>query len=307
MPRFLPHFVLALISLTLSLPLAAQRKKNPAPQPYVAPGYRLDEDKDGVPDGRDKCPKTPRGEKVTTFGCPIDTDFDGLYDYEDKCPTVPGPKANFGCPWGDKDNDGLTDNVDACPDKAGPAKFQGCPDTDGDGIEDRQDDCPTIPGVLEYRGCPPVKKDTDGDGVYDHEDLCVRTPGVRENKGCPEIKPEEKAALKRAFDNLLFETGKDIIKESSYPSLNELATVMKNNPQSLLVVQGHTDDVGTDEDNQSLSENRALAVKRYLADRGINEARISTYGFGESRPVASNDTDAGRKLNRRVEMNIKYE
>jgi outer membrane protein OmpA-like peptidoglycan-associated protein len=250
-------------------------------KPYVSPYYNYDDDGDGVPNGRDKCPNTPKREKVTPFGCPIDTDFDGMYDYEDKCITEPGPKENFGCPWGDKDNDGVKDNIDKCPD---------------------------VPGVLRYAGCPvPPKKDTDGDGVYDEDDICLTVPGIIANRGCPEIKAEEKAALKKAFDNLLFETGKDVIKISSYSSLNDLAKVLVNNPQAKLHLEGHTDNVGEDEANLTLSQNRSESVKRYLVSKGVSEDKITTDGFGESKPVASNDSDKGRSLNRRVEMIIRYE
>lgn len=113
--------------------------------------------------------------------------------------------------------------------------------------------------------------------------------------------------MKKAFSNLLFETNKDIIKSSSFASLNDLAKVLKNNTQAKLHLEGHTDNVGEDGSNQTLSENRAIAVKKYLASKGISEDRITTAGFGESRPVASNDEEQGRTLNRRVEMNIKYE
>ena len=146
------------------------RKSKLEAKPYVSPYYSYDDDSDGVPNGRDKCPNTPKGEKVTPFGCPYDTDFDGLYDYEDKCVNEPGPKENFGCPWGDKDNDGVKDNIDKCPDTPGPLRFAGCP--------------------------APKRKDTDGDQVYDDEDICPEIPGVIANRGCPEIKAEEKAALK---------------------------------------------------------------------------------------------------------------
>jgi OOP family OmpA-OmpF porin len=71
---------------------ATKKGKKGAIAPYVSPYYKNDDDKDGVPNGRDKCPFTPQGEKVTPFGCPYDTDFDGLYDFEDKCPTEPGPR-----------------------------------------------------------------------------------------------------------------------------------------------------------------------------------------------------------------------
>lgn len=266
-------------------PVAETEKSGKKPKkevkPYVSPYYNYDDDRDGVPNGRDKCPKTPRGSKVTPFGCPIDTDFDGMYDYEDKCIDVPGPKENFGCPWGDKDNDGFTDNVDKCPD---------------------------VPGVERYQGCPvPPKKDTDGDTVFDDLDLCPEVPGVVANRGCPEIKAEEKAALKKAFENLLFETGKDVIKASSFRALDDLARVLINNPQAHLHLEGHTDDVGEEEANLLLSQNRSVSVKRYLADKGVDQDRITTDGFGESRPVAGNDTVKGKSLNRRVEMVIRYE
>lgn len=258
----------------------SRKPKNEA-KPYVSPYYNYDDDKDGVPNGRDKCPNTPQIEKVTPFGCPYDTDFDGMYDYEDKCPTEPGPKENIGCPWGDKDNDGVKDNIDKCPEVPGPIRFAGCP--------------------------APPKKDSDGDGVFDDDDLCVDVPGIIANKGCPEIKAEEKAALKKAFENLLFETGKDVIKSSSFSSLNDLAKVLINNPQALLYLEGHTDDVGEDDANLQLSQNRSASVKRYLSQRGVDEDRMTTDGYGESRPVAGNDTDKGRALNRRVVMVIRYE
>ncbi len=258
----------------------SKKSKNEV-KPYVSPYYNYDDDGDGVPNGRDKCPNTPKVEKVTPFGCPIDTDFDGMYDYEDKCITEPGPKENIGCPWGDKDNDGVKDNIDKCPD---------------------------VPGVIRFAGCPvPPKKDSDKDGIIDDDDLCVDVPGIAANRGCPEIKAEEKAALKKAFENLLFETGKDVIKSSSYSSLNDLAKVLVNNPKALLYLEGHTDNVGEDDANLTLSQNRAASVKRYLSERGVGEDRITTDGFGESQPVADNDTDKGRALNRRVVMIIRYE
>jgi outer membrane protein OmpA-like peptidoglycan-associated protein len=284
-----------------------KKGKKQATAAYVSPYYTHDDDKDGIPNGRDKCPFTPQGEKVTPFGCPYDTDFDGLYDYEDKCPTEPGPKENIGCPYGDRDKDGVMDNNDKCPDEPGAPRFFGCPDTDSDGLPDHTDACPKVAGLKENKGCPPSKTDTDGDGVYDHEDICVTTPGIKANKGCPEIKEEEKNALKKAFNNLLFETGKDIIQKSSFTSLDELAQVLKNNAKAKLHLEGHTDNVGEEIENQTLSENRALAVKKYLAGKGISEDRISTNAFGENRPKASNDDEKGRALNRRVEMNIKYE
>ena len=275
-------------------------------EPYVPQYHDKDSDGDGVPDGRDKCIHTPKGEPVTPFGCPYDLDFDGVYDYEDQCKDQAGPRENNGCPWGDKDNDGIMDNVDECPDVPGIKVFHGCPDTDGDGIKDKDDQCPKQRGTIAYKGCPPPFVDKDGDGIGDYDDLCPSVPGVKTNKGCPEIKAEEKKILDEAFKNLLFETNSDVIVESSYNSLNKLASLLINHPKYKIHLEGHTDNVGNDDANMDLSKRRSIAVKNYLIQKGVQEFRISTDGFGETRPVDTNDTDDGRHNNRRVEMNIIY-
>jgi len=281
-----------------------KNKKEKKMAPYTPVYHDRDSDADGVPDGRDECIHTPKGEPVTPFGCPFDADFDGVYDFEDECKNEKGPKENKGCPWGDKDNDGIMDNVDDCPTVAGITRFRGCPDTDGDGISDKDDKCPTVPGIEQYQGCPPPFVDTDKDGIDDYSDLCPKVPGVKKNKGCPEISKADADALQSAFDNLLFETNKDVIVESSYSSLNMLAKMMRNKPRYKLYVEGHTDNVGEDAANMDLSKRRAAAVKRYLIDKGVTGDRITTDGFGETRPVANNDDENGRRKNRRVEMTI---
>ena len=247
---------------------------------YVSPYYAYDDDKDGVPNYRDKCPHTPVGQKVTPFGCPPDIDFDGVFDYEDNCDTIPGPKENKGCPWGDRDKDRVTDNVDRCPD---------------------------VPGDPHNMGCPIIKKDSDGDGIYDADDVCPEVPGTIANHGCPEIRKEEKEVLKRAFENLLFEFNKDVIRPSSFASLNELAAIMNQNSESRLHLEGHTDNVGEDDKNLDLSRRRAESVRTFLTGKGISEYRITTDGFGEARPKDTNESDAGRTKNRRVEMIFHYE
>lgn len=283
----------------------AKRAKTPSEVRYQYTPHEADNDGDGVQDIHDKCPGEGIKGKVTPFGCPIDTDFDGVYDDFDSCVTVPGLKALKGCPIGDRDSDGIKDDQDICPDLPGIERFRGCPDTDGDGIQDSEDACPKVPGVPAQKGCP--EKDTDGDGVLDRDDLCPTVKGVRENRGCPPIKEHEKIALKKAFDNLLFETGKDVIVASSFPSLNELAEIMKKNAGSKLHLEGHTDNVGEDYNNMDLSQRRAESVKMYLRTRGVDGDRIYTAGYGETRPKASNDTESGRKQNRRVEFNLSYE
>lgn len=266
-----------------------------------------DKDGDGVSDYTDKCPGTPKGEEVTPFGCPFDTDFDQIYDYEDRCVEEPGPRANGGCPWGDKDNDRIPDNEDECPEFAGIPKFKGCPDTDKDGVKDSEDACPQEFGSAENRGCPPGSKDTDGDGLFDNEDLCPTKMGLRTNKGCPDMKPEDKAKLQRAFDNLQFETAKDKILSSSFPSLNDLAVILRNNSNYKLHLEGHTDNKGDPKKNLDLSKRRAAAVEKYLEGKGVPHDQITSEGYGDTKPKDTNDTEAGRAKNRRVEMNINVE
>ena len=117
---------------------------------------------------------------------------------------------------------------------------------------------------------------------------------------------EDKQAIKEAFKNLLFESGKDIIKPSSFKSLDKLAKALSHNPGAKLNLEGHTDNVGDDNKNMDLSKRRAKAVKNYLIGQGISSSEITSKGFGETKPVDDNSTKAGRTNNRRVEMLIEY-
>ena len=130
------------------------------------------------------------------------------------------------------------------------------------------------------------------------------TAGPASNKGCPVIEKEVEEILKTAFDNLEFETGKDIIKESSLPSLSELAAVLRKKSTWNLQISGHTDNVGDDQKNLILSKKRAEAVKNYMITQGIDATRLYALYFGETMPIATNDTSEGRQKNRRVEMKI---
>lgn len=285
-----------------------------------------DTDADGVEDAQDDCPTTPG----TVNGCP-DTDGDGILDKNDKCPELKGIEKFNGCP--DSDSDGIQDSKDDCPNEAGKIEFNGCPDTDGDGIIDKEDDCPKVIGPKENKGCPWGDKDNDGvldnkddcptisgpkenkgcpytdkdkDGVLDKDDACPEIAGIKENKGCPKIEKEEEEVLKRAFDNLEFESGKDVIKTSSYTSLNELAVLLAKKKEWNLKISGHTDNVGNDKRNMELSKKRSEAVKKYLIEKGISEDRLITLWYGETQPIASNENKEGRQKNRRVEMEIVF-
>lgn len=107
------------------------------------------------------------------------------------------------------------------------------------------------------------------------------------------------------LENVLFETGKAILQEIAYFELNQLADFLKNNPDLHILLTGHTDNVGSQEDNLRLSQDRAMAVKNFLEKRGVKSSRIEATGKGAEEPVASNDTPEGRQKNRRTEMTIK--
>lgn len=109
--------------------------------------------------------------------------------------------------------------------------------------------------------------------------------------------------LKDAFENLQFETNKAVIKNASFPYLDELYKTMVKSNWNLKLI-GHTDNIGKDSSNLVLSKKRAEAVKEYLVNLGIAPERIKTEGRGEAEPIASNDTEEGRAKNRRVEFII---
>lgn len=236
---------------------------------------------------------------------PVDSDGDGVADSEDLCPNVKGLKEYKGCP--DTDGDGVFDDLDECPKVVGPKENKGCPwpDSDNDGLSDNKDDCPKIAGPIENRGCP--YGDTDGDGVNDNVGPCPKTAGPVENKGCPIIEKKDQEVIDMAVKNLEFETGKDVIEESSNSSLNSLAEKLKQKSEWNLLLSGHTDNVGDDDANMILSKNRAEAVKNYFISKGIAEDRIKVNYFGETKPIADNSTSEGRQKNRRVEFVIVFE
>lgn len=256
-----------------------------------------DADKDGIADAEDQCPDVPGIAEMK--GCP-DTDGDGITDSKDKCPNVKGVLAFEGCP--DSDNDGIKDEEDLCPNMAGVKEFKGCPDTDLDGIKDSEDQCPDKKGPASTKGCP----DTDNDGVHDGIDRCPTLAGVSDNQGCPAIKPEITQLFTKALQGIQFETGKAVIKKNSNGILNAVVKVMLENPTYNLSISGHTDDVGDDVKNMTLSKDRADAVAKYLIEHGVDPTRITTFGYGESKPVDTNLTASGRTRNRRVELRVEF-
>lgn len=232
-----------------------------------------------------------------------DRDGDGVLDADDNCPDVAGLASLKGCP--DSDSDGIANADDKCPNQAGLAKYGGCPipDTDGDGINDEEDKCATIKGVARYQGCP--IPDADGDGVNDEEDKCPSRQGPASNQGCPEISKAVIDKINFAAQNVFFATGSFKLLPKSFKSLDEVAKLLKDDESLMVDVNGHTDAQGKDDKNQILSENRAAAVKTYLVSKGVADSRLTSVGFGSTKPVADNSTAAGRAKNRRTELSVR--
>lgn len=287
-----------------------------------------DMDGDGIVDKDDKCPEVFGFERYA--GCPIpDTDMDGVNDEMDKCVTVAGLAKYDGCPIPDTDKDGINDEADQCPAIAGLAKYNGCPipDTDKDGINDEADKCPTVAGVARYAGCP--IPDTDGDGVNDDLDKCPSQAGTAQTGGCPDrdndgvIDSEDKCPdlagpannngcpkmeAKLNDQQIQFETGSTNLTAASKAIIKEGVKELNSADfkSATVVISGHADEVGSPEfDNQKLSENRAKAVKAEFVKNGLSADRITTIGYGDTKPIADNKTEEGRAKNRRVEFEVK--
>jgi OOP family OmpA-OmpF porin len=169
-------------------------------------------------------------------------------------------------------------------------------DSDGDGVPDSLDKCPDTPkGVkVDKDGCP---VDSDGDGVPDYRDKCPDTPaGVTVDKdGCP-LPKKVSIALEIEFDS-----GKAVIKPQYDDQIKKVADFMNTYRETTAVIEGHTDNVGKEKSNETLSTKRAESVKTYLVQKyGIAAGRLSAKGFGSSQPMADNATAEGRQKNRRI-------
>jgi OOP family OmpA-OmpF porin len=272
----------------------------------------------GTPDGRVilRLAYAPE-QKREPEAVESDRDHDGIIDKLDQCPDVhhgptPDPRQP-GCPRPDRDKDGVFDDEDACVDAAGPRtddkETNGCPpppDRDGDGVLDRDDVCPdTAAGEhpdSDRNGCP--LEDRDHDGVFDKDDQCVDVPQGEHphpvKTGCPTVKDDN-----IVVDPIFFKTNKDILLPESIPVLQSVADIMTAHPEfERISIEGHTDDRGTPHRNLDLSARRAKTVRKWLAAHGIAASRLESHGYGQSRPIADNDSDEGRAKNRRVQFVI---
>lgn len=252
------------------------RRQAPVAPPVVQPPPPDDSDGDGVPDSRDRCPNTPRGVPVNAVGCAQDSDNDGVPDYQDQCPNTSAGVA-----------------VDS----------RGCPaDSDGDGVPDSEDLCPnTPPGEpVDRNGC---SQDADGDGVPNAQDRCPNTPpGVEVNvDGCQIIETQVLRDVHFEFDKSRLTASARQTLDGLIPRLRDL---LDKYPGHLIEIAGHTDSIGTAEYNRGLSDRRAASVLQYLISRGMDPSLFVSHGYGESQPIASNQTDSGRAQNRRTEVRV---
>ncbi|MFL5762580.1 MAG: DUF5723 family protein [Bacteroidia bacterium] len=315
-----------------------QDKDDACPDEPGTPEFQGCPDKDGdkIIDKQDACPDIPGIPEFN--GCP-DKDGDHIMDKEDDCPDEPGLPQFKGCP--DRDGDGVMDKIDECPDKPGPATNNGCPevkltliDSQGNSLKTATqakdgsfsfDDLPAdelvlfnlegentevlmevkvIVGGIAKKAIRDPKR---GDSYFRFIVLKPQDNGMKpeDNKDVAiKLNKEEAEVLKKAFDNLEFATAKDIIKQESFASLDELAGLMAKKPNWRLKISGHTDNQGKAATNMKLSEKRAKAVQNYLVSKGIAADRFKVEWFGSKKPIADNKTEAGRQKNRRVEMLI---
>lgn len=221
-----------------------------------------------------------RADKPKSAPAPTDRDGDGILDGDDRCPDVA------------EDLDGFED-ADGCLD----------PDNDQDGVLDADDACRDQPedrdGYADEDGCP--DPDNDGDGVLDADDACPTVKGPPSERGCPlKVQFTEEGEL-IILDQIMFDTNQAVILPESFPILEAVgSTLEKRGDAANLRIEGHTDSVGQDAKNLTLSQERAAAVRTWLVEHGTRAGRLLPFGCGEKHPIAKDETPEGRAKNRRV-------
>jgi outer membrane protein OmpA-like peptidoglycan-associated protein len=187
-------------------------------------------------------------------------------------------------------------------------------DRDHDGIADDRDQCPNDPEDPDHfedlDGCPEEGPDSDSDGIPDYKDQCPDQKetinGIQDEDGCPDSGDPRVVFEDGKFkilDTVEFEFGSAQLKPESHSLLNQVALMMRANPQTEKIrIEGHTDDVGPREINLQLSRERADSVRRYLIHKGVSPKRLDIEGYGPDRPLVEGTSDAARAKNRRVEF-----
>ena len=292
-----------------------------------------DADGDKIIDKLDSCPDV--AGVAALLGCP-DADGDGVSDSKDKCPNEKGSLAAHGCP--DKDADGIIDSEDRCPEIAGIIEKEGCPpaklylldrqgniiatavmDKDGKfNFTNLDMDENTLFKLESYdvlisnefvisngKSVYVVRKGADGYFHYENIDADANKMGLMNEADIPiQLNKKDAEKVKHAMDELVFDSGKDIIRISSIEGLDILADLLKQNPTWKLKLSGHTDNTSSLKFNMSLSKKRVEAVRNYLVKKGIETQRVVLKWYGPTKPIAPNTTEEGKQQNRRVEFMI---
>lgn len=281
-------------------------------------GESCESDKDM--DGLGKCEE----EKLGTSPKNPDTDGDGLTDGEEVMVYKTNPLS------ADTDLDGLSDFAEIKQYKTDPLKA----DTDGDGLNDGEevnkyktdplnvdtdkDGLTDGDEVVKYK-TDPLNADTDGDGLTDSEEIQNYTTnplmkdtdggsvddGIEVKRGTNPLDPSDdvvKVGVPIVLEGITFATGKADITPESENTLRKALKTLTTYSDIIVEIAGYTDNVGSDASNQKLSEKRANSVRDWLVREGVNPERIKAVGYGESNPIASNDTPEGKQKNRRIEF-----
>jgi outer membrane protein OmpA-like peptidoglycan-associated protein len=215
-----------------------------------------------------------------------DPDKDGIKGKEDICPEeaedYDGYEDEDGCPELDNDGDGIPDTVDKCPNEA----------EDKDGYEDED-------------GCPDL--DNDGDGIPDAADKCPDEAedkdGISDEDGCPEYEEVSRIEKYMLMGDEIFETNSAMIKIEGKKKLDELIGELKKYPEGKWRIEGHMDSNGNKRYLRNLSLERSKSVLEYLSYfGGLNRENFQVLGMGDNNPVGDNNTEEGRKQNRRIEI-----
>ncbi|MBN1947392.1 MAG: OmpA family protein [Bradymonadales bacterium] len=238
-------------------------------RPECWPDYVADSDGDGLLDDVDQCPYEPE-------------DFDGFEDED-------------GCPDYDNDGDGIPDVDDLCPND--PEDFDGFEDEDGCPDPDNDTDRVCDPWVAELRQSAQYAATCRG------IDRCPDEYGEGED-GCPVRHVTVTETQIRIDQQIHFETDSARIMPDSFGILDEVAEVLRSRPTMHIRIEGHTDHRGSSRYNLRLSDSRAASVRTYLIRAGIDPSRMISVGYGEERPIDTNNTEAGMANNRRVEFHI---
>lgn len=274
--------------LSVSFTQGAEKLKpiHPPPPPKADP----DDDADGLRASVDKCPNEP--EDIDQFqdedGCPdLDNDQDQVPDAKDKCPM-------------EREDLDKYDDLDGCPD----------PDNDGDGIADSGDQCPQqaedLDKFQDQDGCP--ESDNDKDGILDAQDKCPNKPevvnGKQDDDGCPDA--GESAVMVSAdkidlLEAIAFKSGTATFDKKATNLLGQVAATLRANPDIVkLRITCHVDPTKNPDKDQSLSEDRANAVREWLIKWGISPGRVDVRGFGGKKPLKK----GGGAINDRIELII---